>query len=153
MRRSAAGRAEQAPFRIEPELGQVPENGSERSASVDRNDPWDVLQHDPLRSYLAKDACDVMPEAGSVSVLDAGPFTGCADVLAGEARSDEIHCAAPRHAVEGREIIPNKGFAQGLVFQPRHEDGRCVGVPLNVTHSAGSDGKLESKIQSADSGT
>jgi hypothetical protein len=42
---------------------------------------------------------------------------------------------------------------QGLVFHPRHESGRCVGVPLEVHHGFASGiGDSESEIKPADTG-
>jgi hypothetical protein len=48
---------------------------------------------------------------------------------------------------------PNRSWLQGLVFHPRHENGRSVGVPLDVTHnpSAG-DCEQDSFIEHTDSG-
>jgi hypothetical protein len=70
--------------------------------------------------------------------------------LAGEAGSDEIHAATPRAAVEGGEVVPDRSLIQGLVFHPGHEDGRCVGIPFNVSHgAAGDSGESEGEFESA----
>ena len=61
--------------------------------------------------------------------------SGDAERLARIARTDEIHRAAPRPAVEAGKVVPDRHLIQGLVFHPRHEDGRGEGVPLDVTHS------------------
>jgi hypothetical protein len=88
-------------------------------------------------------------------VGDAEPLPGVGGRLAGEAGSDEIHSAAPRVAVEGREVVPDRSRIQGLVFHPRHEGGRCEGFPLDVTHSAVgvSEGEPESELEPAGAGT
>jgi hypothetical protein len=90
------GRGEHAPFRIEPERGQVSEDNVESSNSESRH----VLHEDEARSHVANDTSEVTPEAG-VLALDAGSLARVADVGAREAASDEIHDATPRAAVEG----------------------------------------------------
>ena len=56
--------------------------------------------------------------------------------LARIAPSEDIHRSTPRAAVEGGNIVPDRCFIQGRVFHPRHEDGRSIGFPLDVTHSS-----------------
>ena len=68
-------------------------------------------------------------------VLRAPALARDGERLARIARSDDVHRAAPRAAVEGGNIVPDRRRIQGRVFHPRHEDGRGVGVPLDVTHS------------------
>lgn len=74
--------------------------------------------------------------------------------MAREARSDAIHDATPRLAIEGREIVPDRRAIQGRVVHPRHESSRCVGFPLDVTDnamlSAGCDS--DSELKSANAG-
>jgi hypothetical protein len=96
-------RSETAPFRIEPAFGKAPENNVESSSGELGN----VLQVDVAGSNLAKDAEDLEPEAGALTV-DAGATSGQGDVLAGEAGNDKIHDATPRSAVEGFEIVPDR---------------------------------------------
>jgi len=52
------------------------------------------------------------------------------------AASEDIHCATPRVAIEGSNIVPDRCFIQGRVFHPRHEGGRSIGFPLDVTQSS-----------------
>jgi len=49
------------------------------------------------------------------------------------------------------KVRPDRSAIQGRFFHPRHEDGRCVGVPLDVTHGAKSAG-TESEVDASDSG-
>lgn len=56
------GRSEAAPFRSEPERGQVPENLLERPTSIDSKEPWDVLHEDVPGSNHANDAGELRPE-------------------------------------------------------------------------------------------
>jgi hypothetical protein len=79
-------------------------------------------------------------------------FSGDGKWLAGIAAVDDIHQAAPRSAVEGGKIVPDRSAIQGRVFHPRHERSRCVGFPLDVTHSAISgSGDVQSEVEAASS--
>jgi hypothetical protein len=142
-----AGRAEHSPLRIEPHVGQGPQNRVESSS----NKRYDVFEKDPLGSYLAKDAVDVRPEPAVV--VQPALLPGVGPRLAREAGSDEIHAAAPRAAVEGGEVRPDRSVLQGLVRHPRHEDGRSEGFPLDETHAAeAGDDEPEPELQPADPG-
>lgn len=147
MGRSDLGRAEQIPLRIEPEVGQVSEDVSKSPS----NETWNVLQEDEARSRIANDPGDGRPEPAFV----VGPPTraGVGPGLAWEARTDEIHRSAPRAAVEGCDVVPDRSPIQGRIFHPRHEDGRGEGFPLNVTHSSGSGlGESDAEFESSDPG-
>ena len=73
--------------------------------------------------------------------------------LARIASSDDVHRAAPRAAVEGGNVVPDRRRIQGRVFHPRHEDGRGVGVPLDMTHSAISGAcEVQSEVEPAGAG-
>jgi hypothetical protein len=138
------------PFRIEPHRGHFSENESE---PIPGNEPWHVLHEDESRLHLANHAGDFGPDPSLV--VDAFAFPGHAPRLAREARRDEIHDATPRAAIEGCEIVGNRREIHGRVFHPRHESGRCVAVPLNVTHGAvgSSDGEVQAKLESSSPGT
>ena len=86
-------------------------------------------------------------------IVGAPAPSGDAEWLARIARTDEIHRAAPRAAVEAGKIVPDRRLIQGLVFHPRHEDGRGEGVPLDVTHSTVSGfGQRKSEVEAAGAG-
>lgn len=64
-----------------------------------------------------------------------------------------MNLAAPRPAVEGSEIVPDRSRSQGRVRHPRHEDGRGESVSLDMAHGAISGFcQMQSEIQSADTG-
>jgi len=70
------------------------------------------------------------------------------------AASEDVHRATPRVAIEGSNIVPDRCFIQGRVFHPRHEGGRCIGFPLDVTHSSiPGAGNGEAEVDPAGSGT
>lgn len=94
----------------------------------------DVFQEDPPGSDLGDDPGDVGPDPARVG--GAAPPSGVALSLARVSRSDEIHDATPRSAVEAGNVVPDSSAIQGLRFHPGHESGRRIGFPLDVTHSA-----------------
>ena len=111
----------------------------------------DILEEDEGRFDLADDAGDMRPEVARV--VGAPAFARDGERLARIARSDDVHRAAPWAAVEGGNVVPERRAIQGRVFHPRHEDGRGVGVPLDVTHSAISGAcEVQPEVESASAG-
>jgi hypothetical protein len=94
----------------------------------------DILEEDEGRLDLADDARDMRPEVARVG--RAEPPAGDRKWLARIARAEDVHRAAPRAAVEGSNVVPDNRAIQGRVVHPRHEHGRGVGFPLDVTQSA-----------------
>ena len=94
----------------------------------------DILEEDEGRFRLADDPGDMRPEV--TRILRAAALARHAERLTRIARSDDVHRAPPWAAVEAGNVVPDRRFAQCRVFHPRHQDGRGVGVPLDVTHSA-----------------
>ena len=106
----------------------------------------DVFEEHPFGCALGDDPGDVRPQVPGV----VGPPTpaGDAERLARIARREDVHRVTPWAAVEGGKIVPDRRRIQGLVFHPRHEDGRGEGVPLDVTHGAVSGlGQHEAKLE------
>jgi len=63
------------------------------------------------------------------------------------------HRAAPRAAVEGGNIVPDRSLIQGRICHPRHESGCGVGFPFDMAHSTISgDGDDEPKVEPARAG-
>ncbi len=111
----------------------------------------DVFKEDEGRLDLTDDAGDMRPEVARVVRALALACDG--ERLARIARSDDIHRAAPRAAVEAGNVIPDRRVIQGLVFHPRHESGRSVGFPLDMAHSSISgQGDGEAEIDPARAG-
>jgi len=91
---------------------------------------------------------DIRPEMSSLIVSRTELFTRCAKRLTRPRGSDEIHLFAPRFAVKGLEIVPDRSVIHGLVFHPRHDNGLTEGFPLNVTYRDGSSkDSLDSKVE------
>lgn len=111
----------------------------------------DILEEDEGRLDLADDAGDMGPEVTRVVHPPALARDG--ERLARIARSDDVHRAAPRAAVEGSNIVPDNSLIQGRVFHPRHESGCGEGFPFDMAHSMISgDGDGESEIEPACAG-
>lgn len=89
----------------------------------------DVLEEHEGRFDLADDAGDMRPEVARV--VRAPAFARDGEWLARIARSDDIHRAAPRAAVEGSNVVPDNSLIQGRVFHPRHESG-CSEVSVLI---------------------
>jgi len=93
----------------------------------------DVLEEDEGRLDLADDAGDMRPEVARVVRTPA--LARDREWLARIARSDDIHRATPRAAVEGGNVVPDNSLIQGRVFHPRHESGCGEGFPFDMAHS------------------
>jgi hypothetical protein len=106
----------------------------------------DILEKDEGWLDLGDDAGDMRPEVARV--VSAPAFACNRERLARIARSDDVHRAAPRAAVEGSNVVPDNSLIQGRVFHPRHESGCGEGFPFDMAHSTISgdgDGKPEIK--------
>ena len=111
----------------------------------------DILEEDEGWLDLADDAGDVRPEMARVVRAPALARDG--ERLARIARSDDVHLAAPRAAVEGSNVVPDNSLIQGRVFHPRHESGCGEGFPFDMAHSTISgDGDAEPEIEPARAG-
>ena len=141
------GRSYSRPFRIEPVFGKVTEDSVEAQSKV----PCDVLQEREGWSYLAKHPADLGPEVAFVALALA--LAGDGKRLAGVSGGDEIDRSSQGSGVQVGEVTaPDRSRIQGRVFHPRQEDGRSVGVPLNVTHHSGGVGKSDTFVQPSDPG-
>lgn len=108
----------------------------------------DILEEDEGRLDLADDAGDMRPEVPRVIRTPALARDG--ERLARIARSDDVHRAAPRAAVEGGNVVPDRRAIQGRVFHPRHESGCGEGFPFDMAHSTISgDGDREPEVKPA----
>ena len=108
----------------------------------------DIFEEDEGWLDLANDAGDMRPEVPRVVRPPALARDG--ERLARIARSDDVHRAAPRVAVETGNVVPDRRAIQGRVFHPRHESGCGVGFPFDMAHSTISgDGDGEPEVEPA----
>ncbi|TCR70538.1 hypothetical protein EV560_101945 [Bosea sp. BK604] len=113
---------------------------------------FDVLEEYAPGAGLADDPSHMRPEVAWI--IFAEPVAGRAEGLAGVACQDDIHRSAPRAAVEGGKIIPDRCITKGLVSHPGHEHGRGETVPLDITHGSKSGFcDCQAEIQPANAGT
>jgi hypothetical protein len=111
----------------------------------------DILEEDEMRFDFADDTSDMRPEVPRV--IRAPALARDRKWLARIARSDDIHRAAPRAAIESSNVVPDRCAIQGRVFHPRHESGRGVGFPFDMAHSSISwDGDGEPEVEPACAG-
>ena len=94
----------------------------------------DILEEDEGRLDLADDAGDMRPKVARV--VRAPALARDRERLARIPRSDDVHRAAPRAAVEGGNVVPDRRAIQGRLFHPCHENGRGVGFPFDMAHSS-----------------
>ena len=111
----------------------------------------DIFEKDEGRLNLADDPGDMRPEVAGI--LGAPALARDGERLARIARSDDVHRAAPRAAVECGNVVPDNSLIQGRVRHPRHESGRSICFPLDMAHSAISgQGEGEAEIDPARAG-
>lgn len=111
----------------------------------------DVFEEAPFGADFANDAGDFGPEVAGIVI--AKPVSCQAEGLAGITGSDDMNAAAPRSAVEGSQIVPDRSRSQGRVCHPRHESGRGVTVSLDMTHGAISGlCEVKAEIEASDTG-
>jgi hypothetical protein len=113
----------------------------------------DILEEHEGRFDFADDVRDMRPEVARVVRTPA--LARDRERLARIARSDDVHRAAPRAAVEGGNVVPDNSLIQGRVFHPRHESGCGEGFPFNMAHSTISgdgDGDGEPQVETARAG-
>jgi hypothetical protein len=143
-------RAEYVPFTIEPEADQGTEHEVEECSPVSGNDAWNVLEKDKARLNFSDDSPDVAPDEPFISHAES--LAGEADGLAGESRSDEIHRATPRSAIEGANVIPDWSKVKGIVFHAGSEDRCREGGVFDIADGSDIGGKSQSQVESADTG-
>ncbi len=113
--------------------------------------PLDVFEKADERLSFVSDPSDFGPKVPRI-VLTSAAASG-AERLTRVARSDDLHEATPRLAVEGTKVTPDRRLIQGRVFHPCHESGRSVAFPLNVTNSSQLFCKYDFKCDAQHSGT
>ena len=140
------GRRKSDPFRVPPAVGQFSHDagsgaffesafGFVHSGGGGSSDGCDVLQNEASRLASVGNVEDVEEQARALAIKPSTP-PGNADVLAREARNEEIHASAPRCAVEGKQVRPDRRRIKGSRF---HKPGKlrgCSGFPLHVANGS-----------------
>jgi hypothetical protein len=111
----------------------------------------DVFKEGPFGPDFSDDACNIGPEVAGIIFALAIAREG--EGLAGITGSDDMNAAAPRSAIKGFEIVPDRSRSQGRVCHPCHENGRRETVSLDMTYSPISGfSEAKAKIKSSDTG-
>src|SRR5438270_1958171 len=93
-----------------------------------------VFEEDVFGLDFADDASDFRPEMARVFF---GLPPACnAERLAWITGSEAIHAAAPRLAVEGAKVRPDRSRVEGAVFKTRCQDLSGSSFPFHVTDGA-----------------
>jgi hypothetical protein len=138
VRSSNVGSSQHCPAAVIPARGQVTEHSSE-SPSKER---WAVFHEDVSGSNLANDPRHMSPHSAAASV-DACPSACNADVLTWKAARNDVNTAAPRSAVKGLNVIPNREGREKAVILSGGKYASCVGFPLD-----GADGTPSKQVTS-----
>jgi hypothetical protein len=123
---AAVVRSQHAPFRIEPERGQV----SEYTSKPARSEHWAVFHEDESGSNVTNDPLHVEPEPAPLAV-DPGALASGADVLARETSRHHVSTASPWSAVKGTDVIPDRERRQGAIVLARNEYVAGVGLSFD----------------------
>jgi hypothetical protein len=94
----------------------------------------DVLEKDEGRSTFSDDSEHLGPKVSCVG--GSALLAGNAERLAWVARSDAIHCATPRSAIEGVKVIPDRCLRYVALLHTLCEKGRAVCVPLDSANNS-----------------
>ncbi len=111
----------------------------------------DVFEEAPFGADFADDPGDLGPQVARIVL--APPVARKRERLAGIAGRDDMNAFAPRAAVKGSQIVPDRSRSQGRVRHPRHESGCGETVSLDMTNSAISGFcEVKAKVKSSDAG-
>jgi hypothetical protein len=113
----------------------------------------DIFEEHDSRLDFAADAGDVRPEMPGIG--GAPLFARAGEGAAGITRSEDIHAATPRAAVEGLNIRPHRRLIEGSVFHTRHQDFNGSDFVLHEADCASavnrqSEGKIDSPYSAAE---
>lgn len=140
------GRGKSDPFRVPPAVGQLSHDagggalferafGFVHSGGGGSSDGADVLQNKPARTASVGNVEDVEEQPAALAI-QPGALAGDADVLARESCNEQIHASAPRCAVEGEQVRPDRRLINGSRLHKAYKLRGCRGFPLHVANGA-----------------
>jgi hypothetical protein len=129
VRGTNVGSSQHRPAAVIPERGQVTDDSPESPS----NERWAVFHERESWSNLANDAGHFSPQSTALAV-DACALSGDADVLAGKPARNNVNTSAPRSAVKGANVIPNRERREHSVILSGEQNARGVGVVFNGAH-------------------
>lgn len=111
----------------------------------------DVFQKDDGGTDLLNNAVDVGPQVARIEASKAS--TGLTEWLARVARSNDVHEATPRAAVERFNIAPQSRWRQVAFLHRLHQSRAGESFPLHVTDDASTwHGQFEAEFQAPAAG-
>jgi len=119
-------RAQNSPFRIEPQRGQV----SAYSPKASSSEHWTVLHPRVAGSYFANDTGHLGPES-RLFALDAGALSRNGNVGAGKPARYHVNTSRPRLAVKGANVVPDRERRQKSVILAGAQYASGVGVAFD----------------------
>lgn len=140
------GRGKSDPFRVPPAVGQFSQDaggcalfeiafGFVHNGGGGSSDACDVLQNESCRTASVGDVEDVEEEPGALPI-EASTAPSDREVLAREARNEQIHASAPSCAVEGEQVRPDSRRIKGSCFHKRDKLRGSRGFPLHVANGS-----------------
>lgn len=109
--------------------------GFVHNGSCGTSDTCNVLQKESRRTASVGDVEDAEKQSAS-RPIQAGAPASDAEVLAREARSDDVHASTEAFAVEGEKVGPHRCRIQAAFLDAARQDRGCVGFPFNVADDA-----------------
>ena len=113
---------------------------------------FDVFKEHRAGLGFGDDPRDIGPQVAGIGL--AAALSGQAERLARITGREDMNAPTPGPPVEAFEIVPDRCRSHGLVRHPGHESGRCMGFPLDETHSSiAGFGQPKAKVEPAVAGT
>lgn len=125
VRRTDFCRREQARRRRVAQAPKLSEDGLKPEGDV----TGDVFEEDPFRGAFADDPGDLGPEVAGI--VGTGPFSGCAEGLAGISGEDDVESAAEGAGIETAQIVPDGGRGEIPGALGGNEDGAGPVLPFD----------------------
>lgn len=129
MRRAVVGRGANRPFRIEPALGQVPEDCFK--VVVPAEESGDVLEKSESWAGLSNDSDGVWPAIPLIIGRELLP--GDREWWAWEAGSDDIHSATIGSSVERSHIREDWGVVEEAIPDSGSEHSLAVFISFDIS--------------------
>jgi hypothetical protein len=125
---SGVATSKHSPSCIHPLFGQIAKDSSTSAY----NQSWRIFHEREARSNFANDSRHLCPQPATRS-FNSGSASRNADVLAGESAAHNVNESAPRLAVEGSHVIPDRELWQDAVALSLQQDAAGIRFNLNST--------------------
>lgn len=161
------GRAYTTPLRIEPERGQVPENGAHSPESIIcwpsqiivgvsvaigvEEEPWDVLEEAKFGSDFSDDPGDIGPDPPGV--VGSRSLASQRKGLAREAGRDDMNSATEGAPVKCGDVRPGNKRRERSFVNARRNPANDANFPFHHAHGTVSrEGDIKAKLEPESAG-